>query len=262
MLKKIAIILSWVIIISAIVGSLYSFTYKNFSNSCKKINISIINNENFFVNKEDILKIVNKLEDSVVGTPIYKINTDLIEENIEKHPSIENSEVYKSINNELFIEITQREPILRVFYKNGNSFYIDKNGEQMPLSENYSSRVIIANGNIDETMLFARRKYKIGTEAIIDSLTLYDKLLELSTYINNNPFWKAQIMQIYVTKNYEFELVPRVGNHIILFGDEKNIDKKFNKLMIFYREGLKKIGWNNYKTVNLKYSKQVVCTQN
>jgi cell division protein FtsQ len=33
-------------------------------------------------------------------------------------------------------------------------------------------------------------------------------------------------------------------------------------LMTFYKEGLNKVGWNAYLTINLKYKNQIVCTKN
>ena len=64
-----------------------------------------------------------------------------------------------------------------------------------------------------------------------------------------------------MNEDEEMELVPRVGNHTILFGDEKEMDEKFSKLFLFYKEGLSKQGWNKYNVINLKYKDQVVCTK-
>ena len=74
-------------------------------------------------------------------------------------------------------------------------------------------------------------------------------------------FLKAQIEQVYVDKTGEFELFPRVGNHIIVFGNAEDIDKKFERLLIFYRNGLSKTGWNKYNVINIKYENQVVCSK-
>ena len=61
--------------------------------------------------------------------------------------------------------------------------------------------------------------------------------------------------------NGDMELVPRVGDHTILIGDDQQIHEKFEKLFLFYMEGLNKAGWNKYKVINLKYKDQVVCTK-
>jgi cell division protein FtsQ len=109
----------------------------------------------------------------------------------------------------------------------------------------------VVTGNIEEG---------IQNSKIIESATLKN-VLRLTHYIHSNAFWNAQIEQIAVTNENEFQLVPKIGNHIIEFGAAENIEEKFSKLQTFYKEGLNYVGWNNYKTINLKFDNQVVCTK-
>ncbi|RLD54531.1 MAG: cell division protein FtsQ, partial [Bacteroidetes bacterium] len=83
----------------------------------------------------------------------------------------------------------------------------------------------------------------------------------LAFYINDDEFLKAQIEQIYVTESKEFELIPKVGRQLILFGGIENMEKKFNNLIAFYKKGMKNNGWTKYKTINLKFENQVVCAK-
>jgi cell division protein FtsQ len=70
------------------------------------------------------------------------------------------------------------------------------------------------------------------------------------------------IQQIYVNTKKEIELYATIGNHKIVFGNSEDIPEKFNKLKMFYKEGLNSIdAWNKYSIVNLKYKNQVVCTK-
>jgi cell division protein FtsQ len=68
-------------------------------------------------------------------------------------------------------------------------------------------------------------------------------------------------VQINVVKNSEVELVPRVGNHIVLLGGVDRYEQKLEKLNKFYTEGLGYDSWNKYKVINLKYENQVVCSK-
>ena len=81
-------------------------------------------------------------------------------------------------------------------------------------------------------------------------------------YITHDKFLKAQIGQIYVNEFNEFELIPRIGSHVILLGKAEDLDDKFRRLYAFYRFGLNKIGWNKYSVINIKYKNQVVCSKN
>jgi cell division protein FtsQ len=87
------------------------------------------------------------------------------------------------------------------------------------------------------------------------------KLIELAKFIYKNKFWDKQIEQIHVTENREIELYPRVGEHVIVLGPPENFQKKLENLMIFYKNGLSKTGWNKYSIINLSYDGQVVCTK-
>ena len=87
------------------------------------------------------------------------------------------------------------------------------------------------------------------------------KLYKLAKYIRSDKFLNATIEQIYVNNSNEFELIPKTGKHFIEFGDTNNMKKKFDNLIVFYKDGLKRVGWDKYKKVNLKYLNQVVCSK-
>lgn len=57
----------------------------------------------------------------------------------------------------------------------------------------------------------------------------------------------------------EIDLVPRSGRHTVRFGRLEDAERKFDKLMRFYRGGLSRIGWEEFRTIDLRYNDQVVC---
>jgi len=91
------------------------------------------------------------------------------------------------------------------------------------------------------------------------------KLVNFVGIIEKDDFWRSEIVQIVVTTGSsgapEIELVPRAGDHTILFGPPDDIDEKFDRLERFYRKGLRHIGWDTYRTISVKYKGQVVCTK-
>ena len=170
-------------------------------------------------------------------------------------PSIKSAEIFKTIDGALNIDVVQRKPILRIFYRNRQNYYIDSEGAIIPLSDKYTSRVLVANGFINEPFKpkTAINIKETGEEGIIM------ELFQLADFISKHKFWHAQIQQIYVDKYGEYELIPRVGTHIIYFGKFDGYKEKFNKLYAIYEKGFSREGWNKYKTINLKYEGQVVC---
>ena len=57
----------------------------------------------------------------------------------------------------------------------------------------------------------------------------------------------------------EVELTPRSGRFAVLFGRLEDVERKFDKLLRFYRSGLSSIGWSEYRTIDIRYNDQVVC---
>jgi len=213
--------------------------------------------ENRFISEDDVLsQIITKTDTGSLLLSEFSVNH--IEEKLNNNHSIKDAQVYKTVNGKLIVNVKQRRPIVRIFSKN-DSYYIDEKGRLMPLSNKYSARLLVVNGNLNEP--FAKR-YKFNYSNLSDSIankTMLDDVYKLSNYIDKSEFWKAQIEQIAVNKVSEFELIPKVGNHKIVFGEIRNLEGKFEKLMIFYKKGLAKTGWNEYSEINLKYKNQVVC---
>lgn len=209
---------------------------------CKGVSIALENEVTSFVTREEVLQILNSLVDSIDGLPLNELPLYEMEKTIEQHALIKESEVFVLPNGELNITVTQKEPFVRVQNAQGKSYYLDVEGEPFPLSRNYTRRVMVANGNI------------------IDSVDVAF-VSKVANYIHQNEFWKAQIMQLHINKNKEIELVPRVGNHIILLGGEEKMEAKFEKLMLFYQKGVQQTGWNQYSIINLKYKNQLVCVK-
>jgi cell division protein FtsQ len=89
---------------------------------------------------------------------------------------------------------------------------------------------------------------------------LLDNIKAMSLYIQNDAFLMAMIDQINITSSNKFELIPKLGDQIILFGDATNIDKKFDKLKLFYKNVVSVKGWKKYSKINLEFDNQIVAS--
>lgn len=259
-MKKWMSYFTWALLSATLLLTLSFSRNKQAKKACSEIHIEIDHNSgNFFIVEDDINAMVYHEMDTVIGRPIADIKTERLEHKISNHPSIASSEVYKTIDGHLIIEVKQRKPIVRLYNMQGESFYLDNKGNPMPISEQYTSRVIIANGFIFDSFVDAQRTKQSPNNDSLKHSHLIEDIFTFAEYINRNEFWAAQIEQLYVNKEFDIELIPRVGNHRIVFGDATSIEDKFDKLKIFYHEGLSKTGWNEYSVINLKYANQVVC---
>ncbi len=230
---------------------------------CNNLNINIIDSANSgFLYKDDIKDLVlDKID--ILGKPLKEINLKLLEEELLRNRVIKSAESYVTEDGILHIQVSQREPIIRFITSKNRSFYVDCKGNIFPLSQRFRPHILVANGyirvpfNLDKTKnIFVKDPNNLSKSR----RTLYD-LFILAIYINKEEFWRSQIVQVYVNKKYEFELIPRVGAHIILFGGIDNYMTKLENLKTLYVEGFNKIGWNEYELINLKYKDQIICTK-
>ncbi len=253
-LKKVGIITMWVLLVSGLIVSLAFINKEVDDIHCSKISLTLSpKNELLFIDRETVLKTIRSdgNEKLILEKKIADLNIPNLEKKLLNNKMIFKAEVFTDLNGVININIQQREPILRILKTDGTGFYIDKNGLKMPLSERFTARVLIATGNIFENYS--------GSDSIQSFVC--SELYKIATHVDKDAFWKAQIEQIFVTAESEIVLIPKVGDHQIVFGDTQNMEDKFNKLMLFYKEGLSKVGWNKYKTINLSYKDQIVCVK-
>jgi cell division protein FtsQ len=138
------------------------------------------------------------------------------------------------------IRIQQRIPKFRVVGL--GSYYIDVDRKPMPVSLNYAAYVPVVSGKVTVSMVRGQ-------------------IFDFVTFLEENPFWNAQIEQIFVRDDKKIELIPRVGDAIILLGTLDNYQSKLEKLHKLYLKGFNVIGWNRYKVIDLQYKGQVVCNK-
>lgn len=258
MLKKIIEISFW-IVLSVGLFILLSFaetTHK--SKSCNGIEVYIdYQNTDTLIYAEEILNIVKKTDDSIINRPIKTINYSKIKSAIERNNAIINSNIYTDLEGKLKIHLSQRKPVIKIF-NNTQTLYIDENGIAFLAGYGCAAHVIIANGNIKSLDLGRNGKVSLDT---IQEFDTYKNLLLLSKAIRKDKFLKSMIDQIYITPDQECELIPKIGKHVVLFGDFNNMDEKLIKLKAFYEGCLPASGWNKYKTINLKFKDQIVCSK-
>ncbi len=184
----------------------------------------------------------------------------VIEKFVNKMPEVKSSKVFSDVGNSWTIEVRLRKPLVRIFNKYNESYYLDSEGKIMPITNN-CARVIIVNGEIKDR-IDSKSVNDIINNDSLKSIQKLDDIYRISNYVCNDPFFQAQIAQIHLLKNGDFVLVPMVGGQIITFGsanNDKEVAEKFKKLEIFYKEGIPYEGWNKYSEINLQYDGQIVC---
>lgn len=231
-----------VLLMLGVIIFLYSFTSKRHEDrKLKAINIEFRDSDKNFVTFDMVNKLLIQNFDTVTSIRKDKLDLNKLEKRLNKHPMIENAEVFSTIDGELKTIITQKTPIGRV-YQGSESYYIDYEGGKMPLSENFTSRVPLVTGEIN----------KADPE----------KLNDLLRYIHEDDFLKRNIIGIEIMPSGAVRMMNRSYDYEIEFGKLINVERKFNNYKAFFQNAVKDTLIEKYKTINLKFTQQVVCTKN
>jgi cell division protein FtsQ len=201
-----------------------------------------------FVSEKEIKEIVSRNFKTLLHASLDTVNIQKIEDKIEENAWVKKAEVYKGYalgdsvraGGAIIIKIIQENPVLRVVDETGG-FYLDALGKKLPVSLHHTQKVMVVSGSCPDSVL---------TKTI----------LPFVNHINTDKFWQSLFMQVHVNHSGELVLVPRVGNHQIEFGYPENVDQKLRNLKLVYTKGFTKTDFDKYKTLNLKYNNQVVCT--
>ena len=219
-----------------------------------KVNIVFIkDNQHHLITNDEVVDLVKDLG-LVEGVSIKKdIHVDQIEKTLRSHYAVDKAEVYFLNNGDLHINILKKTPIARLLGNTSDvNYYLDYNGQLMKTSDSYVAKLPIFSGEI----------FSINDEFEPKSKTLIiSEIYEMSQLINNDAFLKSQIVQIHISNNGYFELIPRIGNHKILFGSPENMEEKLNKIKLFYTKGPDPKELNLYDTLNVMYNDQIVCSK-
>lgn len=230
---------------------------------CRSVHYNLVYGEaEVLIMEADVDSLIRSVSGQVKGKPLYLINTEKIERVLRKYPYVASAHVYGTLTGEIFVDIYQREPVIRVITESNKSYFIGKEGVVLSVHPDYPVRVLVASGTIPDSIFIrsARKSKRLPVDSASSSPLLSD-LHRLALFISGKPFLKAQVDQVYVNRQGDYELIPKLGNHIILFGNAEDLGDKFRRLMIFYRQGLNQIGWNKYNVINIKYRNQVVCSK-
>jgi cell division protein FtsQ len=243
---------TWLVSLGGLVVLMSFIAIKKSEVVCKDVKIYIPGSQ-YFIDKKEVENILQLSSFTLVGRKIENINLHQLENRLKANPFVEFAKVYADMDGVIMIEIAQRQPILRIMNQFDQDYYIDKNGLKIPLSANFTARVVVANGFIEEP--FGNKVDTLRTQLAKD-------LFRTASYITHDSLWDAQIAQIYVNNDHEIELVPRVGNQKILLGNADSLELKFRNLMAFYKQALPQVGWDAYKLINIKYANQVIGVKN
>lgn len=215
---------------------------------CTGIQIELTGNTPgfLFMDEKEILRLINEQGVSV-GTPVGNINLSKIEKSLASTKWVAHTDIYLDNQQQLQVRIEQRVPIARIFTNSGNSFYIDKIAQKLPLRQLSVMRLPVFTE-------FPSDQEKLATP---DSLLLKD-VLHFALLIQQDSFFNAQIAQVNIASNGDFEMIPTLGDHMVLIGSVENLEDKLNRLYTFYKKVWVPSGINAFQVLDVRFDHQIV----
>ncbi len=223
-------------------GFLLSFSLQRFSDApMEQVSVNLVELQEsekvYFIDEKEIRNLIKK---SNPTKKIGDIDIPALEKKISRLPSIDSANVYLNLNGRLNVDIVQRVPVFRL-NKNGNDFYVDRKGNEFPVSRIYSHPCMLVTGNVKKEE--------------------YIPLAELIDKINQDPFSKKYFIGISKVKK-DYNLLTSEGNFKVEIGNLENIEFKVKGFKTFAEKFLVFQDQNKYNKVSVKYDNQIVTTLN
>lgn len=240
---KVKRVLKYLLFLLTIAGLGFLYSFSSTKNQQKKISEIIVEfeeGENHFLSHSMVNKLLIQNKTTVKNQAKSVIDLYGLENKVFKNPYVEKASVFLTIDGTLKSIVKQRTPVARIISKT-DSYYIDKQGVKVPLKDNYSARVLLISG--------------------IDEEDGVKEILPLLSVISEDNFLIKEIVSIEKLDVDAYQFSTRSGNYKIDFGNLTDLNVKFRKLKAFYNKAFLDKTINNYKTINVKYHNQVVCTK-
>jgi len=202
-----------------------------------QINIEV--SEDKFMTEQVALKYIEQHNFNFDSVSLSNFYLNELEIAFLQHPAIKNAEVYSNQEGVININLQQRKAVVRIKTDNAD-YYLDEQGMKMPLSSEYTPRVLVVTGEVFESN--------------------HSSIFSFVERINKDKFWKSQITQVHFN-NKEVIIIPRVGSQKIHFGTLTDVNKKLGNLYQFYKQAMPVKGWQTYSEISLAYNNQIVCTK-
>lgn len=240
MIKRILLVLSMLLLTGYLAVALTVLNRPTSGKECAGVDIVVADSASTcFITPGEIAGLLKRAKLYPVGWLMDSIRGKVIEQALEKNNFIANAECYKTPSGNLCIRVEQRIPVLRVFGRGGENYYVDEKGCLMP-GGGHAAHLPVATGAVSRE--FATKE-----------------LYELAMLLREDSFWNKQVQQINVTSEGEIELVPRVGNHLLFLGKPVSLREKLDRIRTFYGKALSTVGWNRYSRISVEFDNQVIC---
>lgn len=185
----------------------------------------------------------------VVGRLFSSLNLQRLEERVEAYPLVKDCQIARDLRGNLLVKVLTYRPLARLIHPDRHDtrqdVYLSESGNFMPLSQQYTDRVMLLSG--------AYFEHRRNLQAPRDSA-----LLAFIRRIDGDSLWRAEVAWMDVNHEGEVTLYPQIGDIPIEFGAVTDVERKLSKIKLIYQRILPIRGWDYFSKIVVKYHNQIV----
>jgi cell division protein FtsQ len=206
-----------------------------------KVSINGVAGNKKLVSKKEVkLMVERQLGFELKKATIDDLDLMALESILDNDSRVKNAEVYLSSKRGLCIDITQKEPIYRINRSSKEPYYMDDMGSRISIKRSVQKvRVPIVTGKVDA---YHPEFKNIRNNNLRDIHRFFRIILK-------DEFLRSLVSQLHVEERDHYIIIPQLGNKKIILGTMDDLDKKLEKLKIYY----KKAGLDDFKELDLRY---------
>ena len=211
---------------------------------CEKLDIQLPGDLEF-VEEEDVRAFIDRNYGVYIGRRLDSLDLGRLESLLLEKKVVKDAQAWTTRDGVLHVSVTQRAPAVR-FARGDEGFYMDREGYIFPLHKDFTADVPVIEGAIPP--IEKGQDAEWGME-----------VLKLMDYISQSRVWKGRIASVKVNTNGDLELKPVEGKERFIIGEPRDLESKFSRMEKYYSHIVPAVEEGYYKSVNLKYNKQIIC---
>ena len=211
--------------------------FSMFKNGDRKIDFDSINylDSNFnFTSLESVNKLLKQSDSGSLKLIKRDLNLNKLEKIINNNVFIDSGEVSLSLGGEIGIKIIEKEPVFRVL---NDKYYIDSNGDKMPLSDIFSKYVPLIISDVDSTY--------------------FKDLALFGNYIKNDSFLSDHISGLEIVDD-KFNIYVNNYSYLIKMNGLNEFKACFRKYKAFFKSVEQDSILVKLSSINLNFKNQVI----
>lgn len=214
--------------------------------------------EDGFIDYYAVIHTVADICDTMNNREVTMIPVDSARNYLKSIPWAVSSAADISLDETLIVELTECQPVMRIYNSHGKSVYLDAEGRVFPVNERYVPHVLIGNGYLDFPVM--KTASSIYDEKYKD--TGLPEMFCVMMEVLGNAYTNCCVKQVYLAKNGWYELSMNNADLEVVLGDDDNVGEKLANLECFFGQMQGSPDLKEYKKINFNFDNQVVCTKN